>query len=105
MQRDKIASYNQRKQGVVEFLKQVAPKLEVVISPLTDIYGPSVVKEDLDAIIVSLETLVGAEKINKVRKEKGMKPLTVFTVNRSSRYTLSSSFIRTHSESLSYSLC
>ena len=99
LQRKRIASYEQRKQGILEFLKQVAPKLEVVVSPLTDIYGPSVVEGDLDAIIVSLETLAGAKMINQVREEKGMNPLIVFTVNRSSRYILSSTFIRKHLES------
>ena len=97
-QHEKIASYEQRKQGLIAFLNLVAPKLEVVISPLRDIYGPSVMEEELDAIIVSLETIAGAKLINKVREEKSMKPLTIFTVNRSSRYILSSTFIRQHLE-------
>lgn len=55
-------------------------------------------EEELDAIIVSLETIAGAKLINKVREEKSMKPLTIFTVNRSSRYILSSTFIRQYLE-------
>ena len=98
LKHEKIASYEQRKQGVLEFLKQVAPKLKVVVSPLVDIYGPSVVEQDIDAIIVSLETRAGAKMINQVREKKGLNPLIVFTVNRSSRYILSSTFIRNHKE-------
>lgn len=43
---------------------------------------------------MSLETLEGGELINQKRVEKGMKPLTILTVNRSSKYNLSSTFIR-----------
>ena len=95
-----IKSYEERKSTLLNFLNTIAPKLVVVISPLEDIYGPSVVEKDIDGIVVSLETLVGAKMINKVRQERGLKPLVIFTVNRSSNYNLSSTFIRDH---LSYS--
>ena len=68
--------------------------MEVEISPLTDIYGPSVVDPALEAIVVSLETLPGAKLINRVRAEKAMGPLKILTVNRGSKFPLSSSFIR-----------
>ncbi|CBK23732.2 uncharacterized protein [Blastocystis hominis] len=89
-----IQSYEERKALVLDFLHTISPHLEVDISPLTDIYGPSVVKPDLEAIVVSLETLPGAKLINRVREEKGMRPLKILTVNRGSKYPLSSSFIR-----------
>ena len=60
--------------------------------------------DDTEGIVVSLETIAGAKKINEVRKQKSMllefviqidmKPLKIFTVNRGSKYNLSSSFIR-----------
>ena len=60
--------------------------------------------DDIEGIVVSLETIVGAKKINEVREQKSkiiiffiqidMKPLKIFTVNRGSKYNLSSSFIR-----------
>ena len=95
-----IKSYEERKATLLTFLNEIAPQLVVVISPLKDIYGPSVVEKDIDGIVVSLETLVGAKMINKVRQERGLKPLVILTVNRSSKYNLSSTFIRDH---LSYS--
>lgn len=96
---DKIKSYAEREAIVVSFLHAVKPSLKVVVSPLKDIYGPSVLEPGIEAIIVSLETLAGAEMINKVREEKGMEHLKVFTVNRSCKYNLSSTFIRQHLES------
>lgn len=56
--------------------------------------GPAVERADIEGIVVSLETLAGGELINQKRAEKGMKPLTILTVNRSSKYNLSSTFIR-----------
>lgn len=91
-----IKSYDERKSLLLSFLNTIAPQLAISISPLEDLYGPSVVEDDIDGIVVSLETLVGAKMINLVRAEKGMKPLTILTVNRSSKYNLSSTFIRDH---------
>ena len=96
---EKIKSYAEREAVVLSFLHTVKPSLEVVVNPLKDIYGPSVLERDIEAIIVSLETLAGAEMINNVREEKGMDRLKVFTVNRSCKYNLSSTFIRQHLES------
>ena len=89
---------------MTSFLFRIKPDLQVEISPLQDIYGPSVLMDDIEGIVVSLETIVGAKKINEVREQKSkiiiffiqidMKPLKIFTVNRGSKYNLSSSFIR-----------
>ena len=85
-------------------------KLNLELYPLHDIYGPAITVEDLDAIVVSLETYKGGYQINEIRKQKGMSalsysvtmigmsPLVILTVNRTSKYNLSSSFIRNHFE-------
>lgn len=46
--------------------------LSVEIVPLHDMYGPAVVVSDLNAIIVSRETLSGGESVNKVRLQNGL---------------------------------
>lgn len=102
--REFIQSYESRQSLVLNFLhtfslyfspiSSISPRLEIEFSPLTDIYGPSVVNPALEAIVVSLETLPGAKLINRVREEKSMRPLKILTVNRGSKYPLSSSFIR-----------
>ena len=95
-----IKSYEERKATLLTFLNEIAPQLVVVISPLKDIYGPSVVEENIDGIVVSLETLVGTKMINEVCQKRGLKPLVILTVNRLCKYNLSSTFIR---DQLSYS--
>ena len=89
---------------MTSFLFRIKPDLQVESSPVQDIYGPSVLMDDIEGIVVSLETIAGAKKINEVREQKSMllefviqidmKPLKIFTVNRGSKYNLSSSFIR-----------
>ena len=76
------------------FDRSIAPSLQIDVNPLHDVCGPAIERADIEGIVVSLETLVGGELINQKRLEKGMKPLTILTVNRSSKYNLSSTFIR-----------
>jgi pantetheine-phosphate adenylyltransferase len=47
---------------------------------LNDPFGPSV-SEEYDCIVVSPETRVGAEKINEIRRKKGLKELQIAEVS------------------------
>jgi pantetheine-phosphate adenylyltransferase len=50
------------------------------IQELNDPYGTTITDETIDAIVVSEETEPTAFKINKIRKEKNMKPLDIVTI-------------------------
>ena len=50
------------------------------IQELNDPYGTTITDETIDAIVVSEETEPTAFKINKIRKEKRMKPLDIVTI-------------------------
>ncbi|KAL5707962.1 pantetheine-phosphate adenylyltransferase [Ranunculus cassubicifolius] len=50
----------------------------VQVVPITDCYGPSVIDENLDAIIVSKETVSGGMLVNEKRAEKGLRKLNVW---------------------------
>jgi len=50
------------------------------IQELNDPYGTTILDESIEAIIVSEETEPTAFKINKIRKERGMKPLDIVTI-------------------------
>ncbi len=50
------------------------------IQELNDPYGTTILDESIDAIVVSEETEPTAFKINKIRKERGMKPLDIVTI-------------------------
>lgn len=44
-------------------------------------YGPTGYAPDIDALVVSRETLAGGDAINKLRREKGLRELEVFVID------------------------
>lgn len=93
--RDLIEDVEQRKKHVDTFFRTLAPAtLQANIVLIQDVWGPTVVDKDIEAIVVSTETLKGARLINEERVKRGMNPLKVIAVARSNVYTLSSTFMR-----------
>ncbi|CAM9611911.1 unnamed protein product [Phaeothamnion confervicola] len=85
-----------RSERVLDFLRTVKPALNVRIELLTDPLGPPAHEPGFDAIVVSSETVRGAEKINAVRGGNGLPPLAVVVTHRTEASSLSSTFIRRH---------
>ena len=61
-----------------EFLKKFDSRYEV--KRLEESYGPTIYNPEIDAIVVSMETKPTADDINKIRQQKGMKPLKIFII-------------------------
>ena len=74
-----VHSFEQRKKAIESYLVQQKECPRVLIESLEDKYGPSV-NGDYDVIVVSPQTKVVAEEINRKRSKKGKKPLEIITI-------------------------
>ena len=72
--RRKVAPFEQRKRA----LRRLLPRAKVV--PISDPYGPAITDRSITSIVVSTETYKTALAINRKRKKKGMKELTIVVI-------------------------
>lgn len=74
----KPESYKTRKQALEDFLVRKKVQGRVEIEPIESVFIPKIWKKlPIEAIIVSKNTLSGAEAINKRRVKQGEKPLII----------------------------
>ncbi|KAL0028726.1 hypothetical protein WJX79_002448 [Trebouxia sp. C0005] len=78
-----LQSYDERRDAAVRFVQQVRPGLHVQTAALRDPKEPTgaATISEMEAIVVSKETVKGADDINAWRHEHGSAPLTVVTVD------------------------
>ncbi|MCL1965948.1 MAG: pantetheine-phosphate adenylyltransferase [Candidatus Bathyarchaeota archaeon] len=78
----KTASYNERLEALTCFLEKAGYKNRFQISPLHDSYGLTLNKDkNIDALIVSQETVKICEIINKKRVETALPPLSIIQIS------------------------
>ncbi|EPQ58000.1 Nucleotidylyl transferase [Gloeophyllum trabeum ATCC 11539] len=63
------------------FLELFKPGLVYNIVAIDDVYGPTAWDPNIQALVVSQETLPGAASIDKLRKEKSLPPLRTFVID------------------------
>lgn len=77
-----ILPYEERKKELEEFLSSQADNSSFIIVPIDENEIPQGYEEKLDALIVTDETLVGAETLNRIRKERNLSPLPLIPFMR-----------------------
>jgi cytidyltransferase-like protein len=73
--------YERRVSNLKEYIEKNYPGRDYLISKLDDYFGPGIASPDVEAIVVSPETLNRVPIANKMRQEKGYKPLHVVVVD------------------------
>ncbi|KAG6376211.1 hypothetical protein JVT61DRAFT_2186 [Boletus reticuloceps] len=76
-----VESFHTRADKTRSFLVLFRPDLEYDIVDLNNVYGPTGFDPDIQAVVVSKETLSGAAAIDKERASKGLPPLRTFVID------------------------
>jgi pantetheine-phosphate adenylyltransferase len=77
----KTASYPKRLKELETFLEKNGLTKRAEIVPLNDSYGLTISGKGLDALVVSKETELITDKINKIRIEAGLPPLKIISIS------------------------
>ncbi|MCW3991367.1 MAG: pantetheine-phosphate adenylyltransferase [Candidatus Bathyarchaeota archaeon] len=75
-----VDRYEKRLGDLKRFLEGRDYLQRAEIVPLSDPYGPAADSEEMEGIVVSEETEPGAEKINRLRVARELKPLLIFCI-------------------------
>jgi len=78
--RELLEPFEARQAAAVGFIRAVNPDLQVAAGVLDDKPPLAMTSASLEGIVVSRETVAGAESINRERKGQGFRPLAVITV-------------------------
>ncbi len=73
-------SYEKRLAELKRFLAEEGFTEQAEIVKLEDYYGPAVSDAELEAIVVTEETLARAKEINALRRKRGLKELEIIVV-------------------------
>ncbi|RLE94240.1 MAG: phosphopantetheine adenylyltransferase [Thermoprotei archaeon] len=73
-----VENFSIRAQRVEKLLTSLGVEYE--IAKLDDPYGPAIFDSEIEAIVVSQETLINAIKANDIRRERGLRPLIIYVI-------------------------
>jgi dephospho-CoA kinase len=78
---DLMTPFDQRRERLTHYLQSTRPCVNYEIVPIEDPFGPSITDPELQCIVVSTETLKGAESVNRRRVANNLSELGVQVVS------------------------
>ncbi|EKX32841.1 hypothetical protein GUITHDRAFT_81952, partial [Guillardia theta CCMP2712] len=79
--RDVMQPFEQRQVRLLQLLQSLRDSVRYEIVPISDPFGPSIVDEQLQCIVVSRETERGGHSVNKRRVDRNLNELVVDVVD------------------------
>jgi inosine/xanthosine triphosphatase len=76
--REDVLPLDERMETLVRYLESKQGRYELMV--IDDPIGPAGSDPDIEAIVVSLETVKGAERVNEERSRRGLAPLEVISI-------------------------
>ncbi|KAF9987642.1 hypothetical protein BGZ65_002731 [Modicella reniformis] len=76
-----MESLDKRIEMVKRFLRTFKRGLIYEVVPIHDIYGPTIIDDKLQALMVSKETLKGGAAVNEERENRNLEPLKIEVIN------------------------
>lgn len=76
----KIQKYSKRETELLHFLKENGLLSHSEIIKIHDVYGTAIEPNEIEALVVTRETIEGGKKVNKKRKEFGLVPLKIIEI-------------------------
>jgi pantetheine-phosphate adenylyltransferase len=70
-----------RIENVRKFLTLIARNLELELTPIQDVYGPTAYDPEISALVISEETKAGADSIAQLRKERNLPSLDMYIID------------------------
>ncbi|CCD23094.1 putative pantetheine-phosphate adenylyltransferase NDAI_0B00600 [Naumovozyma dairenensis CBS 421] len=79
--KEQLENFDKRCLNVMTFVHLVKPSLRVEIVPIKDVCGPTGTVPEIEALVVSRETIAGGQVVNDTRQQRKMHPLAIHVVN------------------------
>ena len=75
-----LNSYTKRFETLTNIIKSKFPNISYQISKLENDFGPAVLEKEVEALVVSQETLYQGERLNQLRNQRNLSPVKVVIV-------------------------
>ena len=76
-----VTIFSERLRDLLNYLTRLGVISRVRVVPLNDLYGPTIVDREIEALIVSAETSSRGDEINEIRRKKGFQPMRIIIVD------------------------
>lgn len=73
-------SYAERRDGLVRHIEKCRTACSYEVCPLDDTFGPAVLRENVDILVVSEETRGAGHTLNAMRAGRGLGPVRVVVI-------------------------